>query len=183
MDKGINKAIIVGNLGNDPETFTFPDGGMKTEISVATTETWKDKQSGQQQSRTEWHKITFTGKLAEIAADYLRKGAKVYIEGLFRTRKWQDKQTGQDRYSTEIVGRTMQMLDSRNDNQQNNGGYQNQNQNDNAYQPQKPIRRQQRQQPQQRQQQQPQRQQPQDPHNPPVYLGEFDDGFDDDIPF
>ena len=135
MDRGINKVILVGNLGQDPETKTFPDGGSITNISIATSEAWKDKQTGQQQERTEWHRVVFKGRLAEIAAQYLRKGAKVYIEGSLHTRKWQDKQTGQDRYSTDIVAREMQMLDSRNDNhqpddqympQQQQGGYQNQ---------------------------------------------------------
>ena len=112
MARGINKVIIVGNLGQDPESKTFPDGGAMTHISVATSESWKDKQTGQQQERTEWHRIVFNGKLAEIAQQYLRKGSKVYVEGSLRTRKWQDKQTGQDRYSTDIVAREMQMLDS-----------------------------------------------------------------------
>ncbi len=112
MAQGINKAIIIGNLGNDPETRTFPDGGQVTNITVATTESWKDQQ-GQKQERTEWHKVSFNGRLSEIAAQYLRKGSKVYIEGSLRTRKYQDKQTGADRYSTDIVARQMQMLDSR----------------------------------------------------------------------
>ena len=112
MARGINKAIIVGNLGNDPETRTFPDGGQVTNITVATSESWKDKQTGQPQERTEWHKVSFNGRLAEIAAQYLRKGSKVYIEGSLRTRKYQDKKTGDDRYITDIVGREMQMLDS-----------------------------------------------------------------------
>ena len=109
---GINKVIIIGNLGGDPECFTFDDGGMVTNINVATSEKWKDKNTGQQQERTEWHRIAFSGRLAEVAAQYLRKGAKVYIEGSLKTRKYQDKQTGADRYSTDIMARTMQMLDS-----------------------------------------------------------------------
>lgn len=113
MAQGINKAIIIGNLGNDPETRTFPDGGQVTNITVATSESWKDKQTGQQQERKEWHRVSFNGRLAEIAAKYLRKGSKVYIEGSLRTSKYQDKQTGADRYSTDIVARQMQMLDSR----------------------------------------------------------------------
>lgn len=117
MARGINKVIIVGNLGDDPESRTFPDGGVLTNISVATSESWKDKQTGQPQERTEWHRVVFNGRLAEIAAKYLKKGSKVYIEGSLRTRKWQDKQTGQDRYATEINAREMQMLDSRTDNQ------------------------------------------------------------------
>ena len=113
MSKGVNKVIIIGNLGNDPETRTFPDGGSLTNISIATSESWKDKQTGEQQERTEWHRVQFSGRLAEIAAQYLKKGSKVYIEGSLRTRKWQDKQSGQDRYSTDIAARNMQMLDGR----------------------------------------------------------------------
>lgn len=113
---GVNKVIIVGNLGNDPETRTFPDGGSITNISVATSEKWKDKQTGQDQERTEWHRVVFKGRLAEIAAQYLRKGSKVYIEGKLQTSKYQDKQTGEDKYSTDIVVREMQMLDSKGDN-------------------------------------------------------------------
>jgi len=113
MARGINKAIIVGNLGNDPESRTFPDGGQVTNITVATSESWKDKQTGQPQERTEWHKVSFNGRLAEVAAQYLRKGSKVYIEGSLRTRKYQDKKTGDDRYTTDIVAREMQMLDSK----------------------------------------------------------------------
>jgi single-strand DNA-binding protein len=124
MARGINKVIIVGNLGQDPETRTFPDGGALTNISIATSEGWKDKQTGQLQERTEWHRVVFNGRLAEIAAQYLRKGSKVYIEGSLRTRKYQDKQTGQDRYSTDIVAREMQMLDSRGAEQGAAGAYQ-----------------------------------------------------------
>ncbi len=113
MARGINKVILVGNLGQDPETRTFPDGGSLTNISVATSEGWKDKQTGEQKERTEWHRVVFNGRLAEIAAQYLNKGSKVYIEGSLRTRKYQDMQTGQDRYSTDIFAREMQMLDSR----------------------------------------------------------------------
>ena len=110
--RGINKVILVGNLGNDPETRYLPSGGAVTNISVATSDSWKDKQSGQLQERTEWHRIVFFNRLAEIAAEYLKKGSKVYLEGALRTRKWQDK-SGQDRYTTEIVAGEMQMLDSR----------------------------------------------------------------------
>ncbi len=110
--RGINKVILVGNLGNDPEHRVLPSGGGVTNISIATSETWKDKNTGQQQERTEWHRVVFFNRLAEIAAEYLRKGSKVYVEGSLRTRKWQD-QSGQDRYSTEIVANEMQMLDSR----------------------------------------------------------------------
>ena len=114
---GINKVIIVGNLGNDPETKFLPSGGAVTNISIATSKTWKDKNTGQPQEQTEWHKVVFFNRLAEIAGEYLKKGSKVYIEGSLQTRKWQDKQTGQDRYATEINAREMQMLDSRSDNQ------------------------------------------------------------------
>lgn len=112
MGKGINKVIIVGNLGNEPETKQLPSGGTVTNISVATSESWKDKNTGEKQERTEWHKIVFFNRLAEIAGEYLSKGSKVYVEGALRTRKWQDNQ-GQDRYTTEIVGSEMQMLDSK----------------------------------------------------------------------
>ena len=111
--RGVNKVILVGNLGNDPETRAFPSGDMVTNITLATSETWKDKQTGQPQERTEWHRVVFHRRLAEIAGEYLHKGSKVYIEGALKTRKWQDKATGQDRYTTEIVAREMQMLDSR----------------------------------------------------------------------
>ncbi len=97
--RGINKVILVGNLGNDPETRYMPSGGAVTNISIATSETWKDKQTGQPQERTEWHRVVFFNRLAEIAGEYLRKGSKVYVEGSLRTRKWQD-QSGQDRYTT-----------------------------------------------------------------------------------
>jgi single-strand DNA-binding protein len=110
--RGINKVILVGNLGNDPEVRYSQAGAAITNISVATSETWKDKQTGQPQERTEWHRVVFFNRLEEIAAEYLRKGSKVYVEGSLRTRKWQDKE-GQDRYTTEIVGNEMQMLDSR----------------------------------------------------------------------
>ena len=110
--RGVNKVILVGNLGNDPETRFMPSGGSVTNVSLATSETWKDKQTGQPQERTEWHRIVFFNRLAEIAGEYLRKGSKIYVEGSLRTRKWQD-QSGQDRYTTEIVGNEMQMLDSR----------------------------------------------------------------------
>jgi len=114
MGKGINKVTIVGNLGNDPEVKQLPSGGAVTNISVATSESWKDKQTGQQQERTEWHRIVFFNRLAEIAGEYLKKGSQVYVEGSLRTRKWQD-QSGQDRYTTEIVGNEMQMLGGRQD--------------------------------------------------------------------
>ncbi len=110
--RGVNKVILVGNLGKDPETRYMPSGGAVTNITVATSETWKDKNTGDQQERTEWHRIVFFNLLAEIAGEYLKKGSKVYIEGALRTRKWQDK-GGQDRYTTEIVANEMQMLDSK----------------------------------------------------------------------
>lgn len=110
--RGVNKVILVGNLGQDPETRYLPSGGAVTNITVATSETWKDKNSGQQQERTEWHRVVFFNRLAEIAGEYLKKGSKVYLEGALRTRKWQD-QSGVDRYTTEIVASEMQMLDSR----------------------------------------------------------------------
>lgn len=110
--RGVNKVILVGNLGADPETRFLPSGGSVTNVRLATSESWKDKQTGQQQERTEWHRVVFFNRLAEIAGEYLRKGSKVYIEGALRTRKWQ-AQDGSDRYSTEIVANEMQMLDSR----------------------------------------------------------------------
>ena len=122
MARGINKAIIVGNLGVDPETRYMPSGAAVTNIRVATSEQWKDKQTGEQQERTEWHRIVFFGRLAEIAAEYLRKGSQVYIEGSIRTRKWQG-QDGQDRYTTEIVANEMQMLGGRGGSGAPSGGY------------------------------------------------------------
>lgn len=112
MARGVNKVIIVGNLGNDPETRAMPSGSTVTNLSVATNESWKDKQTGEQKDRTEWHRVAMFGRLAEIAAEYLRKGSQVYIEGKLRTRKWQDQQ-GNDRYSTEVVADEMQMLGGR----------------------------------------------------------------------
>ena len=108
----VNKVIIVGNLGRDPETRYLPSGEAVTNISVATTDKWKDKASGEKKEATEWHRIAFFGRLAEIAGEYLKKGSQVYVEGSLRTRKWQDKD-GQDRYSTEIRGDVMQMLGRR----------------------------------------------------------------------
>jgi len=109
--RGVNKVIIVGNLGNDPEIRTMPSGAQVANLSVATTESWKDRTTGEKQERTEWHRIALFGRLAEVAGEYLKKGGQVYVEGSLRTRKWQDKQ-GNDRYSTEIVGQEMQMLGS-----------------------------------------------------------------------
>lgn len=110
---GINKVIIVGNLGNDPEMRTMPNGEAVANISVATSESWTDKNTGERREVTEWHRIVFYRRYAEICGQYLRKGSKIYIEGKLRTRKWQD-QNGQDRYTTEIQGDVLQMLDSRN---------------------------------------------------------------------
>ena len=112
MARGINKVILVGNLGADPETRQTSSGGAVTNIRLATTDTWKDRQSGEQQERTEWHRVVFFGRLAEIVAEYLRKGRQVYVEGRLQTRKWQT-QDGQDRWSTEIVASEMQMLGGR----------------------------------------------------------------------
>ena len=112
MARGVNKVILVGNLGKDPETRYMPSGSAVTNLTLATSESWKDKQSGENQERTEWHKIAMFGRLAEIAAEYLRKGSQIYVEGKLRTRKWQDKE-GKDRYTTEIVADEMQMLGSK----------------------------------------------------------------------
>ncbi|HQQ64087.1 MAG TPA: single-stranded DNA-binding protein [Pseudomonadales bacterium] len=112
MARGVNKVILIGNIGKDPETRFSAGGGAITNITLATSETWKDKQSGENQERTEWHRVVFFGRLGEIAGEYLKKGSKVYIEGSLRTRKWQD-QSGQDKYTTEIVASEMQMLDGR----------------------------------------------------------------------
>lgn len=112
MARGVNKVILVGNLGQDPEVRYSPNGGAIANISVATSESWKDKNTGEQVDKTEWHRVVFFRRLAEIAGEYLKKGSKVYIEGKLQTRKWQDK-NGQDRYTTEIVANEMQMLDSR----------------------------------------------------------------------
>lgn len=112
MARGINKVIIVGNLGADPEVRYMPSGGAVTNVTIATSESWKDKQTGEQQDRTEWHRVVFFNRLAEIAGEYLRKGSKVYVEGSLRTRKWQD-QAGVERYTTEIVAAEMQMLDGK----------------------------------------------------------------------
>jgi single-strand DNA-binding protein len=112
MARGVNKVILVGNLGRDPEVRYAQSGGAIVNVSIATSESWKDKNTGEAQERTEWHKVVFFGKLAEIAGEYLKKGTQVYIEGSLRTRKWQDKE-GQDRYTTEIVADQMQMLSGR----------------------------------------------------------------------
>ncbi|MFT5571930.1 MAG: single-strand DNA-binding protein [Cryomorphaceae bacterium] len=123
MARGINKVIIVGNLGNDPEVRYANNGSAIANLSVATSESWKDKNTGEMQEKTEWHRIVMFNRLGEIAGEYLRKGSKVYIEGKLQTRKWQD-QSGNDKYTTEIVANEMQMLDSRGDNAGGGGGFQ-----------------------------------------------------------
>jgi len=112
MARGVNKVILIGNLGADPETRAMPSGTTVANLRVATSESWRDKQTGEQQERTEWHRVALFGRLAEVAGEYLRKGSQVYIEGSLRTRKWQDKQ-GNERYSTEIIGNDLQMLGAR----------------------------------------------------------------------
>lgn len=114
MARGINKVILIGNLGKDPETRSFPSGGQVCNLTVATNDSWKDKQSGEKKERTEWHRVAMFNRLAEIGGQYLRKGQTVYIEGSLRTRKWQDN-SGQDRYTTEIIADNMQMLGGRGD--------------------------------------------------------------------
>ena len=125
--RGVNKVILVGTLGRDPETKTFPNGGSLTQFSIATSDVWTDKNTGERKEQTEWHRIVLHNRLGEIAQQYLRKGSKVYIEGSLRTRQWTD-QNGQERYTTEIRGDQMQMLDSRQQGDQgqnaDNGGYQ-----------------------------------------------------------
>jgi single-strand DNA-binding protein len=113
MAKGINKVILIGNLGRDPEVRYMPSGAAVANLALATSDTWRDKQTGEQQERTEWHNLVFYGRLAEITGEYLKKGSKIYVEGRLQTRKWQDKNTGGDRYTTEIVVNDMQMLDGR----------------------------------------------------------------------
>jgi len=166
MAKGVNKVILVGNVGGDPETKYMPSGGAVTNLSIATSESWKDKQTGQAQERTEWHRVVFFNRLAEIASEYVKKGSKVYLEGSLRTRQWE--QDGVKRYSTEIVASEMQMLDSR------EGGTQQQQQ--------APQQRQQQQAPQQRQQA-PQQQAQNQQQARQAVEGGFDASFDDDIPF
>ena len=112
MARGINKVILIGNIGTDPEVRYMPNGNAVTTLSVATSENWKDKQTGEKQERTEWHRVVCFNRLGEIAGEYVRKGSKLYIEGSLRTRKWQDQQ-GQDRYTTEIIANDIQMLDSK----------------------------------------------------------------------
>jgi single-strand DNA-binding protein len=112
MARGVNKVILIGNLGRDPEVRYTPNGVAVANVTIATSETWKDKQTGENQEKTEWHRVVMFNRLGEIAGEYLRKGSKVFIEGRLQTRKWQDK-AGQDRYTTEIVADNMQMLDSK----------------------------------------------------------------------
>jgi len=121
MARGVNKVILIGNLGADPESRAFPSGSTVANLRIATTESWRDKNTGEQQERTEWHRVALFGRLGEIAQEYLKKGSQVYIEGSLRTRKYQDKQ-GQERYSTEIVGNDMQMLGGRGSGGGGNGG-------------------------------------------------------------
>lgn len=184
--RGVNKVILVGNCGQDPETKFTASGAAVTNLSIATSETWKDKQTGQAQERTEWHRVVFFNRLAEIVGEYIRKGSKVYVEGALRTRKWQD-QSGQDRYTTEIVASEMQMLDSRGADQQG-GGYTAAPQ-QSAYN-QAPAQQQYGQQapqqhtPQQHAPQQaPQQRAPQQPSVTPPAPPPPMDSFDDDIPF
>lgn len=114
MAKGsVNKVILIGNLGRDPEVRYTPNGLAVANITIATTEAWKDKQSGENQERTEWHRVVMYGRTAEIAGEYLRKGSKIFIEGRLQTRKWQDKNTGQDRYTTEVIADSLEMLGSK----------------------------------------------------------------------
>ena len=112
MARGINKVILIGNIGVDPEVRYMPNGNAVTTLSLATSESWKDKQTGEKQERTEWHRVVCFNRLGEIAGEYVRKGSRIYVEGSLRTRKWQDQQ-GQDRYTTEIVASDIQLLDSK----------------------------------------------------------------------
>jgi len=174
MARGVNKVIIVviivGNCGQDPETRFMPSGGAVTNLSLATSESWKDKNTGDQQERTEWHRVVFFNRLAEIAGEYVKKGSKLYIEGSLRTRKWQG-QDGQDRYTTEIVASEMQMLDSRGG--QQSGDY---DQSQGSYQQSAP---------QAQQQSAPQQQQSAPQQSAPQQSAPQQQGgaFDDDIPF
>ena len=175
--RGVNKVILVGNLGNDPEIRYMPNGGAVANITIATSESWRDKATGEQREKTEWHRVALFGKLAEVAGEYLRKGSQVYIEGQLQTRKWQD-QSGQDRYSTEVVVQgfngVMQMLGGRAQGGAPMGGGQPQQQQQGGWgQPQQPAQQQYN----APQQQQQAPQQPQQQYNEPPM------DFDDDIPF
>ncbi|HCE2179354.1 TPA: single-stranded DNA-binding protein [Vibrio parahaemolyticus] len=173
--RGINKVILVGNLGNDPEIRYMPNGGAVANITIATSESWRDKATGEQREKTEWHRVVLFGKLAEVAGEYLRKGSQVYVEGQLQTRKWQD-QSGQDRYSTEVVVQgfngVMQMLGGRAQGGAPAMGGQQQQQSGWG-QPQQPAQQQYN----APQQQQQAPQQPQQQYNEPPM------DFDDDIPF
>lgn len=159
MARGVNKVILIGNLGKDPEVRYSPNGGAIATITLATSESWKDKNTGETVDKTEWHRVVFFRRLAEIAGEYLKKGSKVFIEGKLQTRKWQDKD-GQDRYTTEVVANEMQMLDSK------GGGSADYNQDQQSYAP-------------QQQSYAPQGQAPQQQSAPAMSGGDFDD----DIPF
>ncbi|MES2488522.1 MAG: single-stranded DNA-binding protein [Pseudomonadota bacterium] len=124
MSRGINKVLLIGNLGKEIELRYFPNGDAVANTTLATSETWKDKASGENKEHTEWHNIVFRRKLAEIASQFLKKGSKIFIEGKLRTRKWQDKDTGKDRFTTEIVVDDMQMLDGKPAEGESRGGYQ-----------------------------------------------------------
>ena len=180
--RGVNKVILVGNLGNDPEIRYMPSGGAVANITIATSESWRDKATGEQREKTEWHRVALFGKLAEVAGEYLRKGSQVYIEGQLQTRKWQNQQ-GQDQYTTEVVVQgfngVMQMLGGR-----QGGGQQQQQQQGNWGKPQQPAAApQQNFAPQQQQQQQAPQQQQQAPQQPQQQYNEPPMDFDDDIPF
>jgi single-strand DNA-binding protein len=190
--RGINKVILVGNLGQDPEVRYTPNGGAITKVSIATSESWKDKNSGQMQEKTEWHNVTFFGKLAEIAGEYLRKGSQIYVEGKLRTDKYQDKTTGQDRYSTGVVvdGFTgvLQMLGGRGDNSAPmGGGNRNQGMNQGQGMNQQNQNQGMNQAPQNQYQSNNQNNHPNNNQNQPQQAAPantgFDDSFDDDIPF
>ncbi|WP_297574000.1 single-stranded DNA-binding protein [uncultured Deefgea sp.] len=170
----LNKVLLIGNLGKDPETRFMPNGNAVCNFSIATTESWKDKQSGQKQEKTEWHNISMYGRLAEIAGQYLKKGSSVYIEGRLQTRKWQDKQTGADRYTTEIIADEMKMLGGRGDTGGNAGGGYNQQGGGDDFNQEYSAPAQQ-----QQQQQAPRQAPPQAAAKP---ARNFDD-FEDDIPF
>ncbi|WP_434358255.1 single-stranded DNA-binding protein [Parasalinivibrio latis] len=177
--RGINKVILVGNLGGDPEVRYMPNGGAVANLNIATSETWRDKNTGENREQTEWHRVVLYRRLAEVAGEYLKKGAKVYIEGKLQTRKWQDQQ-GVERYTTEIVGNEMQMLDSR---PGMGGGMGGQAAQQGGWgQPQQPQQQYQPQQQQQSYNQQPAQQAPQQSSSQPPQYNDLPD-FDDDIPF
>ena len=162
MQKGINKAILVGNLGQDPETRYTAGGSAVTNVNLATSDSWRDKTTGEMQERTEWHRVVFFARQAEVAGEFLRKGSKIYVEGRLQTRKWQNKD-GVDQYTTEVVAHEMQMLDSRSPSTTDNGQKQTSGQ----------------------RQQQPRQQAPQQQRQgAPAFAGDFDDDEDENkIPF